>query len=239
VKTPSVKQAAQEDPEPHIQFSEEHRIIEVRDRRLFRRGHEAFCRRLVKSAVKHLGIRSATVTLGSATCRLHFASGRRTAKWMATQFVEILQEAVPVLARSEARAEGGFDWATVSAFQSGQVVSCWEVRQEAPDRLRLHNELLYVESSLARQVAKALREVPGIASSGVVSYGHDLRVAYDPSQRASLAVVEAAETCLQRIRLSDAPPADPREKQIPGRKDGQSQRWFEVFAMRRFALPAL
>ncbi len=185
--------------EPQIEFSEKHGIVEVRDRRLFRRGHEAFCRRLVESAARQPGIRSASVALGSGTCRLEFGGARRSEERMARRFVEIVNEAIPELEREETSGKPEPDWATLLAFPAGEIVSCWQVSHETADRLRIHNAILHLDASLARRVAKALREIPGIDSCGVDSLRRELRIGYDPGQRAALAVVEAAETCLQRL----------------------------------------
>jgi len=239
VETPSVKPGALENLDPHIELSEEHGTVEIRDRRLFRRGHEAFCRRLVELAARQPGIRSASVALGSVTCRLEFDTGWRSAECMARRFAVIMDEAIPELGRDGRLAPGEIEWATVSAFPAGEAVSCWEIIHEASDRLRLHNEILRLDSSLARGVAKALREVPGIVSSRVVSFEQNLRIAYDPSQRAALAVVDAAENCLRSIRLSKPHLPDPDKRRNRGQIEGQSQLWFQGFAMRLFALAAL
>jgi hypothetical protein len=223
VKTPSVKQGAHDDVHPQIQFSEEHGIVVVRDPRLFRRGHEAFCRRLVESAARQPGIRSASVALGSATCRVEFDTGWRSAECMARRFAEIMNEAITELGCNKGPDEEAIDWAMVSAFPAGELVSCWQAVHESPDRLRLHNKVLRLDSSIARRVARALREVPGIVACRVASFGRDLTIAFDPSQRAALAVVDAAETCLRRIRPSDVRPAGPDKAQNPRLAQGQSE----------------
>jgi hypothetical protein len=222
VKTPSVKQVEHEELEPHIEFSEEHGIVNVRDRRLFRRGHEAFCRRLVESAVRQPGIRSASVALGSATCRLDFDTGRQSAECMARRFAEIMNATIPELGHNENPLEDEIDWAMVSAFPAGEMVSCWQAVHESPHRLRLHNKMLCLDATIARRVVRALREVPGILACRVASFGRDLTIAYDPSRRAALAVVEAAEVCLRRIRLSNVRPAELDKKQNPGQIEGRS-----------------
>jgi len=209
VETPSVEQVENQDLEPQIELSEEHGIVKVRDRRLFRRGHEAFCRRLVELAVRQPGIRSASVALGSATCRLEFETGWQSAECMASRFAEIMNDAIQEFGRSQVPDGSRMDWATVSAFPAEGKVSCWEAMHETPDRLRLHNEILCLDSMIAHQVARALRELPGILSCRAVSFRRDLIIAYDPWQRAALAVVDAAETCLQPIRLTHKRPVDP------------------------------
>src|SRR5207248_7079325 len=111
----------------------------------------------------------------------------------ARRFVEILNEAIPEPGRDERPVQSETEWATVSAFPAGETVSCWEAIHEAPDRVRLHNHTLRLDPDVARRVAKALREVPGIVSCRVVSLRRDLRIVYEPSQPAALAVVDAAE----------------------------------------------
>jgi hypothetical protein len=200
-------------------------VIEVRDRRLFRRGHEVFCRRLVELAARQAGIRSASVALGSGTCRLEFGAGRRSQEKMANRFVEILSAALPELARQGHHGNPETDWATLLAFPAGHTVSCWQVAHEAANRLRIYNEILYGDASLARRVARALREIPGIMSCGVVSFGRELRIAYDPAQRADIAVVEAAETCLQRFYRPRLRQTDPDDSGQAGRDEGQFRAW--------------
>jgi hypothetical protein len=236
VETPSLKQGAREELDPHIEFSEEHGVVEVRDWRLFRRGHEAFCRRLVMSAARQPDIRSASVALGSVTCRLEFGTSGPSAERMAKRFVEIMNEAIPESGRDQRLAQGEIDWATVSAFPAGEAVSCWEVVHEAPYQLRLQNETLRLDSTIARRVAKSLREVPGIVSCRVVSFRRDLRIAFDPAQRAVLAVVDAAEKCLRRVNRPQSRSIDRDESRKPGEVEGQSQLWFLVFDMRSLAL---
>jgi uncharacterized membrane protein YbaN (DUF454 family) len=239
VRTPSVKPGAHDDPDPQIQFSKEHGIIEVRDRRLFRRGHEAFCRRLVESAARQPGIRSASVALGSGTCRLEFGGARRSEAKMARRFVEIVNEALSEPAIEETPGKPETEWATLLAFPAGEIVSCWQVSHDAVDRLRIQNAILHLDASLARRVARALREIPGIDSCAVDSFRRELRIAYDPSQRAALGVVEAAETCLQRLFRPCLPPTDPDDSRHSERTDGQSQPWFLALAAGSSAIAGL
>jgi hypothetical protein len=158
---------------------------------------------------------------------------------MARRFVEIMNVAIPELGPDQRPAEGEIDWATVSAFPAGETVSCWEVVLEAPCRLRLHNEMLRLDSMIARRVAKALREVPGIVSCRVVSFRRDLRIAFDPAQRAVLAVVDAAEKCLRRVNRPQSRSIGRDESPNPGGVEGQSQLWFLAFDMRSLALATM
>jgi uncharacterized membrane protein YbaN (DUF454 family) len=158
---------------------------------------------------------------------------------MARRFVEIVNEAIPELVRETTCGKPEPDWATLLAFPAGEVVSCWQVSHETANRLRIHNAILYVDASLARRVAKALRETPGIHSCGVDSFRRELRIAYDPAQRAALAVVEAAETCLQRLFRPCLRPTDPDDSRHSGRSTGESQPWLLALATWSLALAGL
>ena len=51
-------------------------VVEIRDARMFRRGHEGFCRALVEAAVLRFGAARASVSIERGTCRLEFGPRR-------------------------------------------------------------------------------------------------------------------------------------------------------------------
>src|SRR5689334_20300463 len=91
----SVVQDDEPDPKFHAaSFSDEEGVMIVHDRRLFRRGQEAFCRRLTIAAANQDEVRSVQLSLESSTCRVEFTSGRRSASQMADRFAKAVREAM-------------------------------------------------------------------------------------------------------------------------------------------------
>jgi uncharacterized membrane protein YbaN (DUF454 family) len=216
-------------------FDEQYGMMTVLDRRMFRRGQEAFCRRFVTSAARLEGVRSVQVCLGSNTCRLEFAPGKVSSRQMASRFAEAVHAAVPE-SGAGARPDGRrLDWAILAAFPTAGPLSCWEAVCESTDRLRLRNPILRSDSTLARRVAKELRKVPGIASCRVTPWGRDLKVQFDPAQRADAAVIDAAEACLRQA-LRPGPARAAAEEEAPQPARGLRRVWYLALAGGSFVM---
>jgi hypothetical protein len=116
------------DPKPgDASFSEEQGVMTVRDRRLIRRGQEAFCRRLIVAAARQADVRSAQISLESSTCRVEFASGRLTASQMADRFAKAVREAVDGSPDDGRDGRGDVRWGALAAFPAGDAASLWEI----------------------------------------------------------------------------------------------------------------
>jgi hypothetical protein len=225
-----------EDDDPRISFSEEHGVVVVRDRRMFRRGHEAFCRRLVETAARLPGARLASVCLGPGTCRLEFNARFQDSERMANRFAECVSAATPELREDHRPDESDIGWATLMAFPSSEGVSCWEVVHEAADRLRIRNAILRSDPAIARRLDKELRKVAGIVSCRVVGWSRDQKIRYDPAQRADSAVVEAAESCLRQLLRLAADRAAAKDEENPEVAKGMRPAWYLALAGGSFGL---
>src|SRR4051794_23834556 len=73
-------------------FSEQHGELVVRDQRIFRRGQEAFCRRLAIAAAKQDDVGSVQIRLDSGTCRLEFTAEHKSESEMADAFARAVKE---------------------------------------------------------------------------------------------------------------------------------------------------
>ena len=204
---PAPTEADSESHGPHgTSISEEHGVMVVRDLRMFRRGEEAFCRRLAVAAANQADVRSVRISLESSTCRIEFAPGRVDPKAMADRFVKAVREAVsgsPAEGKKERRDS---KWGALVAFPASGGASLWEIMREAPDQLKAHHAMLRFDSSLAREVAKALRTQPGVVACRVSPWRRTLKITYDPGHLPDLAVVDSSEAILQhRLRPEPEP----------------------------------
>lgn len=82
-------------------------VVEVHDPRVLRRGHEAFCRALVRAAVVRSGALLAEVSLETATCRLAFGAGRLDREEMARRVASAVREATPAIRQGAGRPDDG------------------------------------------------------------------------------------------------------------------------------------
>ena len=144
-------------------FSEQHGELVVRDRRIFRRRQEAFCRRLAIEAVRQDEVGSVQIRLDSGTCRLEFTAEHKSESEMAEIFARAVKEATSESSVADQPDHHGLEWGTLAAFPAGETVSLWEIVRDAPDRLKIHNALLRYDPDLARTVAKATARTAGSA----------------------------------------------------------------------------
>ena len=200
-KRMSVVQDDEPDPKPHdASFSEEEGVMTVRDGRLFRRGQEAFCRRLIIAAARQDGVRSVLLSLESSTCRVEFAPGRPTASQMADRFAKAVKEAVDGSPndgrgrppRRPVGRPGGVP-------RRGRGVSLGGL----PARPRTARGSV-IPSSVAIRAWPAGSPRKYAASRGVLTcrvspFRHDLRITYDPAPGADFAVVGRSEEVMRRI----------------------------------------
>jgi len=82
---------------PWIACDEAGGVVEVHDPRVLRRGHEAFCRELVRAAVVRFGVKRAEVFLETATCRLEFGPGLIDREEMARRVASAVKVATPAI----------------------------------------------------------------------------------------------------------------------------------------------
>jgi uncharacterized membrane protein YbaN (DUF454 family) len=202
-QTPAPSTDGREMEQHSTTFSKQHGELVVRDQRIFRRGREAFCRRLASAAARQGDVRSVQIRLDLGTCRMEFATKQITELQMAEKFARAVKEATSDSSAEVQPDHHGLEWGTLAAFPARETVSLWEIVREAPDRLKIHNVLLRYDSSLARKVGKALRGQPGVLACRVSPWRHDLTITYDPAQSSDLALVSLVEAILQRIVCPD------------------------------------
>lgn len=190
-------------------ISEEHGLMVIRDLRMFRRGEEAFCRRLASAIAGQANVRSVRISLDSNTCRIAFAPGRVNTKEIAERFAKAVHEAVLGTPAGSGKEERDSNWGALAAFPAPGAVSLWEIVREAPDRLKAQNAALRLDSSLTRKVAKQLRTQPGVVACRVSFWRRALKITYDPTLLPDLAVIDCSEAILrQNLRLDSEPLAD-------------------------------
>jgi uncharacterized membrane protein YbaN (DUF454 family) len=215
-------------------FSEEDGILVVRDPSLFRSGREGFCRRLAVAAGR-VGVRSAQVSLASATCRLEFEAGRTDASEMARCFVAALRATIDGIATTGPPSRRDHGWTSLAVFHDGEHTSTWEVVRERPGALRLRHPSLLQDRDLARRIAAELSEVPGIESSRATLLGGDLDVRFDPGRSSPISALSAAEATSRRA-LRTAPRSLAREDQAPAVETGARRLGYLALAGGSFGL---
>ncbi len=214
-----------------IQFATDHGLLTVRDRRMFQRGQEQFCRALVTAAAKQPVVHAAQVDLGSSTFRLEFTPGEVSENDMAGHFAAAMREALAEQKQASQPVGGHDDWAALAAFPAGHSVSTWEIVRESADSLKVRNMILRHDSNLARRVAKELRQLPGILAARVSPWQRNLKIRYENSQMSDLAVVNHIEAIMRRLLQPQLPqPAIEHEEETPAVATGMRRMYYLVMA---------
>jgi uncharacterized membrane protein YbaN (DUF454 family) len=107
-------------------------VVRIHDPRLFRPGHEAFCRALAESAVESFQARRVEICLTSATCRLEFGPGEFDRAGLARRVAAAVTAATPAIRhQAEATRDHPASWTTLTALATAAGTS---IRQGPDDR---------------------------------------------------------------------------------------------------------
>ncbi len=219
-----------------VSFLEDDGVLLLHNPELFRPGREAFCRRLADALVRQEGVRSVRISQESGTCRIDFEPGRVDEAGMAERFARAVRSAIDQETH-DGRADGSAaGWTTLAVFSTGDGRSVWEVLDEGPGSIRLRNPLLRRDRSLARRVARTIRDLPGITASRATFWSHDLDLRFDPTVSNADAVIGAAEGTMRRILRPEpaGPVADGAEE--PGVARGLKRVWYLALAGGSFGM---
>ena len=147
-----------------VSFRGEEGVLVVRDRVLFRPGHESFCRRFARQAVGLGGVRSAFVSLATGQCRLEFELGRYSPGEMAEWFAEAVRATVGQAEPLGLDGDVSSTWVSLRVADDG---STWETTREGRRTFRLRHSAIAGDRAEARRVASRLADVPGVESARV------------------------------------------------------------------------
>lgn len=195
---------------PHqTTFAPSQGLMVVRDRRMFRRGQEAFCRRLAVEAALQDEVHSVRVCLESNECRIEFSPGRVDEPGMADRFARAVRQAVADPSRERRGTSSGIPWEALTSFPAPEDVSVWEIETEGPERVKAGHPRLRGDAKLARRVADELRQEPGIVACRL-GPRKDLEITFDRERLQGPQTVERSEQVLLRILHPEAeePPAE-------------------------------
>lgn len=173
-------------------FSQDEGVFRAHEPALFRAGCEALCCRIAHAIARQPEVRMVEICLDSATCRVAFAPGQVTAAQMAERFAEGVKLAVSG-ASADPRRGSERGWRALTVFPHGETVSTWETVRAGDGELRLRNRVLNKDSGLAREVARALAQAPGVQSCRVTRLSRHLLIQFDPAVTAPGRVRTAAE----------------------------------------------
>jgi hypothetical protein len=167
--------------EPDCFFSEDGHLV-LRNPELFRPGHERLCGRVILELVKRDGIRSARASLTAGTCELEFLGGHGgDHAEVANRVASALHAAIAPEPLTSAVNGVSETWSVLSAFCIDDAVSLWQTIREQSGHLRLRNRLLRSDGTLAKRVARAVADLPGVQNCRATIWAHDLEIGFDPA----------------------------------------------------------
>ncbi len=225
-------------PAPPVSFSEDGGSIDVHDPRLFRPGHEAFCRRLADAAAAQPGVRSARVSLGSGSCRIDFEPKGLDQAEIAGRFEKAVHSAIEgeTEARSASNGASDRDWTSIASFARDGDRSIWETTRESFGSIRLRNSALVNDRGLATRVAKDLANVPGIESCRVTFWSRELDIRFDPHRLTPDAALFAADDALRKALRPASELARGQDEEAPEVARGFRRLWYLTLASGSFGL---
>ena len=165
-----------------IKFDQDAGSIRVRDPRLIRTGHRAFCRRLVELLARREGAHKAEIDLASATCQVDFGQGSTTTQGMANEFAEAVREAAGSPANGQILSwwSLGGSWVKLTAYRLQDDVSVWETLDIQPGRIRIRNRRLATRDSARVQLVDALTHRDGVESCQELPWSDALTIIFRP-----------------------------------------------------------
>jgi uncharacterized membrane protein YbaN (DUF454 family) len=214
-------------------FSEADGVLVVRDRELFRPGLEEFCRRLADSAAGLGGVRSASISLASGTCRLEFDAGQFAAPEMAEWFAEAVRKTVDQGPGTEA-GRGG--WISLTRFSAEDGGATWETTREVRGSFRVRHQGLASDRGLARRVASELADVTGVESCRVGLLRRDLDLKFNLEQVGSAEALSLANAAYLRTLHPTQAPLETQEEAIPAVATGLQRVGYLALAGGSFGL---
>jgi uncharacterized protein len=113
-------------------------VVEIHDSRLFRRGHEAFCRALAELAIERFRARRVEIRLASSMCRLEFEPGEFSRAELCRRVAEAVKAATPTKhQRTGVPAVLRASWTILTARATDGGVSIRRRREDHPGRVVL------------------------------------------------------------------------------------------------------
>lgn len=189
-----------------IEIREEDGLLWVHDPRAFHPGRREFCRRLIDSAMEQPGVRRAEVRLDTSCCRIDFDRKSATPDRMAETFGTAIRAAIPgpnARWRPRAWLPSG-QWIALTAYQTEDGISTWEILEAGPQRLRLRHPSLAGDRSRLARLADVMADVDGVSACRVSWWSRTMTLELAPGEADPAHLVDLAQAVQADRRPSAA-----------------------------------
>jgi uncharacterized membrane protein YbaN (DUF454 family) len=200
-------------PGQDIEFDSKARALRVRDPRLIKAGHLAFCHQLLEAATRRPDISKAEIDLSSASCRIEFRPGATTAQKMADAFADCVREA-STGRRALDQLFGNArlpDSLTLIAYPLSGDVSLWEKSDTRPGQIRIRHQSPRVDHDRLAKLADEISRFDDVKQCHALPGREGLAIDFLHKKRDWNGFMDEAERSLERLIAAEL-------KQQPNRK---------------------